>query len=95
MFKNPKNSNKLIVDPPDGIHFFADTVYKQAINRKTFETHVESAIVPVKPNQPQLLPNHVFQKKRHNHSIDGVKVTSLSDNSFCLSMNSDNCQPVS
>lgn len=39
MFKNPKNSNKLIVDPPDGIHF-ADTVYKQAINRKTFETHV-------------------------------------------------------
>lgn len=21
MFKNPKNSNKLIVDPPDGIHF--------------------------------------------------------------------------
>jgi len=63
MFKKTKNSNKLIVAPPDGIHFFAGTVYRQAISRKTFETHVESAIVHVKPNQPQLLPNHVLQKK--------------------------------
>lgn len=58
-----------------------------------FGINVKVAAVHVKTNQPQLLPNHVLQRKQ-NYSIEGGRMTSLSVSSLYLSVNSDKRTPV-
>ncbi|XP_069591135.1 poly(A) polymerase alpha isoform X1 [Ranitomeya imitator] len=90
VFKKMENSENLSVDLTYDIQAFTDTVYRQAINSKMFEMDMKIAAMHVKRKRlHQLLPTHVLPKKKR-HSVDGVKLVSLNDNSLDLSMDSDN-----
>ncbi|KAM4690742.1 poly(A) polymerase alpha isoform 1-T1 [Rhinophrynus dorsalis] len=94
VFKKMENSENLSVDLTYDIQSFTDTVYRQAISSKMFEVDMKIAAMHVKRKQlHQLLPTHVFPKKK-KHSVEGVKISGLHDNSLDLSMDSDNSMSV-
>ncbi|KAM4663241.1 poly(A) polymerase alpha isoform 2-T2 [Discoglossus pictus] len=94
VFKKMENSENLSVDLTFDIQSFTDTVYRQAINSKMFEMDMKIAAMHVKRKQlHQLLPTHVFPKKK-KHSVEGVKLVSLNDSNLDLSMDSDNSMSV-
>ncbi|OCT65034.1 poly(A) polymerase alpha-A isoform X1 [Xenopus laevis] len=94
VFKKMENSENLSVDLTYDIQSFTDTVYRQAINSKMFETEMKIAAMHVKRKQlHQLLPSHVLPKKK-KHSFEGVKLLSLNDSSIDLSVDSDNSMSV-
>ncbi|XP_066464187.1 poly(A) polymerase alpha isoform X2 [Eleutherodactylus coqui] len=94
VFKKMENSENLSVDLTYDIQAFTDTVYRQAINSKMFEMDMKIAAMHVKRKRlHQLLPTHVLPKKK-KHSMEGVKLVSLNDNSLDLSMDSDNSMSV-
>ncbi|KAG9481162.1 hypothetical protein GDO78_010426 [Eleutherodactylus coqui] len=94
VFKKMENSENLSVDLTYDIQAFTDTVYRQAINSKMFEMDMKIAAMHVKRKRlHQLLPTHVLPKKK-KHSMEGVKLVSLNDNSLDLSIDSDNSMSV-
>ncbi|XP_064420922.1 poly(A) polymerase alpha isoform X2 [Latimeria chalumnae] len=94
IFKKMENCENLSVDLTYDIQSFTDTVYRQAINSKMFETDMKIAAMHVKRKQlHQLLPSHALQKKR-KHSSEGIKLAALNDNSLDLSQDSDNSMSV-
>lgn len=92
VFKKMDSSENLSVDLTYDIQSFTDTVYRQAINSKMFESDMKIAAVHVKRKQLHLhLPSHVLQKKK-KHSSEGLR--SPTENGIDLSLDSDNSMSV-
>lgn len=89
VFKKVENSENLSVDLTYDIQSFTDTVYRQAMNSKMFESDMRIAAMHVKRKQLHLLlPNYVQQKKK-KHSLEGSKANCEDENSMEASLDSD------
>ncbi|XP_072129417.1 poly(A) polymerase beta-like isoform X2 [Mobula birostris] len=89
VFKKVENSENLSVDLTYDIQSFTDTVYRQAMNSKMFETDMRIAAMHVKRKQLHLLlPSYVQQKKK-KHSLEGNKANCEDENSMEASLDSD------
>ncbi|XP_040845970.1 poly(A) polymerase beta [Ochotona curzoniae] len=79
VLKKPEQSEVLSVDLTYDIQSFTDTVYRQAVNSKMFEMDMKVAAMHLRKKELQeLLPNHVFQKKK-TRPAEGVTLTATSD----------------
>ncbi|XP_020366010.1 poly(A) polymerase alpha isoform X2 [Rhincodon typus] len=89
VFKKVENTENLSVDLTYDIQSFTDTVYRQAMNSKMFETDMRIAAMHVKRKQLHLLlPSYVQQKKK-KHSLEGSKANCDDENSMEASLDSD------
>uniref|UniRef100_A0A3B3SYE2 polynucleotide adenylyltransferase n=2 Tax=Paramormyrops kingsleyae TaxID=1676925 RepID=A0A3B3SYE2_9TELE len=92
VFKKMEGSENLNVDLTYDIQSFTDTVYRQAISSKMFESDMKITAMHVKRKQlHQLLPNLAVHKRR-KHSSDGVRL--VSDSSLDLSLDGDSSMSV-
>ncbi|KAG7466207.1 hypothetical protein MATL_G00162350 [Megalops atlanticus] len=92
VFKKMEGSENLNVDLTYDIQSFTDTVYRQAISSKMFESDMKITAMHVKRKQlHQLLPNLVIQKRR-KHSTEGVRL--VNESSLDLSLDSDNSMSI-
>ncbi|XP_036397749.1 poly(A) polymerase type 3-like [Megalops cyprinoides] len=92
VFKKMEGSENLNVDLTYDIQSFTDTVYRQAISSKMFETDMKITAMHVKRKQlHQLLPNLVIQKRR-KHSTESVRL--VNESSLDLSLDSDNSMSI-
>nr|XP_003934837.2 poly(A) polymerase beta [Saimiri boliviensis boliviensis] len=90
VLKKPENSEILSIDLTYDIQSFTDTVYRQAMNSKMFETGMKIAAMHLRRKElHQLLPHHVLQEKKA-HSTEGRRLTDLNDSSFDLSAGGEN-----
>ncbi|XP_060773966.1 poly(A) polymerase alpha [Neoarius graeffei] len=86
-FRKMEGSELLNVDLTFDIQSFTDTVYRQAISSKMFESDMKITAMHVKRKQlQQLLPDLVIPKRR-KHSTEGLKVN---EGGVDLSLDSDN-----
>ncbi|TSP57635.1 Poly(A) polymerase alpha [Bagarius yarrelli] len=87
-FKKMEGSELLNVDLTFDIQSFTDTVYRQAISSKMFETDMKITAMHVKRKQlHQLLPDLVIPKRR-KHSTEGLRA--VNEGGVDLSLDSDN-----
>ncbi|XP_017311793.1 poly(A) polymerase alpha [Ictalurus punctatus] len=87
-FRKMEGSEHLNVDLTYDIQSFTDTVYRQAISSKMFETDMKITAMHVKRKQlHQLLPDLVIPKRR-KHSTEGLRA--VNEGSVDLSLDSDN-----
>lgn len=87
-FKKMEGSELLNVDLTFDIQAFTDTVYRQAISSKMFESDMKITAMHVKRKQlHQLLPDLVIPKRR-KHSTEGLRA--VNEGSVDLSLDSDN-----
>uniref|UniRef100_A0A6Q2Z9K1 polynucleotide adenylyltransferase n=1 Tax=Esox lucius TaxID=8010 RepID=A0A6Q2Z9K1_ESOLU len=92
IFKKMEGSENLNVDLTIDIQSFTDTVYRQAISSKMFETDMKIQAMHVKRKRlHQLLPNLVMPKRR-KHSTEGLR--QVNDSNLDLSLDSDNSMSV-
>ncbi|KAL4630331.1 poly(A) polymerase alpha-like [Arapaima gigas] len=92
VFKKMEGSENLNVDLTYDIQSFTDTVYRQAISSKMFESDMKITAMHVKRKQlHQLLPNLVIQKRR-KHSSEGIRF--VMDSSLDLSLDGDTSMSV-
>ncbi|KAF7690477.1 hypothetical protein HF521_012281 [Silurus meridionalis] len=87
-FRKMEGSELLNVDLTFDIQSFTDTVYRQAVSSKMFESDMKIMVMHVKRKRlHQLLPDLVIPKRRKN-STEGLRV--VNEGSVDLSLDSDN-----
>ncbi|KAB5540014.1 hypothetical protein PHYPO_G00096230 [Pangasianodon hypophthalmus] len=87
-FRKMEGSELLNVDLTYDIQSFTDTVYRQAISSKMFESDMKITAMHVKRKQlHQLLPDLVIPKRR-KHSTEGLRT--VNEGSVDLLLDSDN-----
>ncbi|XP_058234952.1 poly(A) polymerase alpha isoform X2 [Hemibagrus wyckioides] len=91
-FKKMEGSELLNVDLTYDIQTFTDTVYRQAISSKMFESDKKISAMHVKRKQlHQLLPDLVIPKRR-KHSTESLRA--VNESSVDLSLDSDNSMSI-
>ncbi|XP_060722237.1 poly(A) polymerase alpha isoform X2 [Tachysurus vachellii] len=91
-FRKMEGSELLNVDLTYDIQSFTDTVYRQAISSKMFETDMKITAMHVKRKQlHQLLPDLVIPKRR-KHSTESLRA--VNESGVDLSLDSDNSMSI-
>ncbi|XP_063079348.1 poly(A) polymerase alpha isoform X2 [Engraulis encrasicolus] len=95
VFKKMEGSDNLNVDLTVDIQSFTDTVYRQAISSKMFETEMKITAKHVKRRQlQQLLPNIPSSSRPSKRKLSTEGPRLMTDSSLDLSLDSDNSLSV-